>query len=116
MKRRLKVTLGPGATIATTAPYYINVGSDATFRIEGEFDVEIEDLDNFVQVKTWQYERLTYRDPSGQLQIGDRVIVPLGWHNSDALATVIALGRGTYEGYTKDVKSFLSEVPIQEIA
>jgi hypothetical protein len=78
--------------------------------LEGDFDVEIEDLERYVQVRiagatgSGSY-RWTYRDPSGTLAVGDAVIVPFGYDDEDRLATVVALGRGGWDGYTKDVSS-----------
>jgi hypothetical protein len=107
VKRRL--TLYPGDSVRVEGRRELRVGT-APVTFEGDFMFEVEDLETYVQVKTGSYSRLTYRDPSGTLAVGDFVAVPLGWKNTPHIATVIALGRGSYDGYTKDVTSrFVNE-------
>lgn len=110
MRRRLKVTPGVPVSFESNGLTVANVNdglSWTTAVFEGEFEFEVEDLDNYVQVKTGRYSRLTYRDPSGNLAVGDLVNVPIGWHNAPSVGEVIGLGRGGYDGYTKDVTSRL---------
>jgi hypothetical protein len=40
----------------------------------------------------------TYRDPSNELAVGDYVLVPARGSGNDVMATVRALGRGTWTG------------------
>lgn len=85
-------------------------GSTTTF--EGDFEFEVEDLDAYVQVSFngQKYgQRYTYRDPSGTLQVGDRVIVPVGTSlTKENAAQVMALGRGSWKGHVKDVTARLT--------
>jgi hypothetical protein len=86
------------------------------FVVEGDFDFDVEDLDNYVQVRisgmTGSYI-WTYRDPSGILREGDRVIVPFGYENNERLAVVTALGRGSWGG---PVKNVFARVLTQELS
>ena len=74
---------------------------------EGDFEVEAEDLDSYVQVKYLDRgalaRRYTYRDPSGTLKVGDLVEAPVGYDGLQ-LAKVVELGRGKYSGPIKDIK------------
>jgi hypothetical protein len=105
VKRRVTIVPKDATSAWVDAGQPYQMGRAAVF--EGEFDIEIEDLDNYVVVQTEKYSRLTYRDPSGKLKFGDRVLVPLGYKNREQLGRVIELGRGNYTGPTKDVSARL---------
>jgi hypothetical protein len=83
-------------------------GTDAPFLLltKGEVRDLIERLEaaldperntNYVQVQvsgastTYPW---TYIDPSGELEVGDRVLVPFGYDDAERVAKVTALGKG----------------------
>ena len=68
----------------------------------------------FVQVRFNGSSRLyTYRDPSGELQPGDWVVVPTYMGTSEQIVQVAARGRGSYTGDVfSEVKSRLVERPL----
>lgn len=47
----------------------------------------------------------TYADPSGTLDVGDEVLVPVTYTDELQQAYVSALGRGSYEGPVKSVRA-----------
>lgn len=49
----------------------------------------------------------TYRDPSGELTVGDYVLVPTQLGGSDVLATVRSLEKGSWTGQISDVTARL---------
>jgi hypothetical protein len=55
--------------------------------------------------------RYTYRDPSGTLVVGDRVVVPTRFM-PEVEATVVARGRGDWDGETSDVIAKLERVAL----
>lgn len=81
-----------------------------TVTIEGDFEFDVEDIDpnKYVQVRVAGYSRLTYIDPSGTLAVGDRVLVPLGYNNTESVGVVKALGCGNYDGPYKSVVARLA--------
>lgn len=86
--------------------------SHRPYIIEGEFDLEVEELGSFVVLRltgeglALSY-RWTYEDPSGTLQPGDIVQVPFGYDDRLVMGTVVELGRGTWTGATKAVAAKL---------
>lgn len=69
---------------------------------------------DFVQVKLPGSMMLyTFRDPSGQLQSGDKVIVGVYRGTKEEFGVVMKRGRGSYRGtITASVKSLLEERPL----
>lgn len=62
--------------------------------------------ESVVRVKVFEKDaRYGYRDPSGELKIGDLVKVPFGYANTLMVGRVIDLGRAGYMGQLKDVHS-----------
>ena len=51
----------------------------------------------------------SYKDPSGELQPGDLVLVPFGVHDEPTIAVVKQLGRGAYGGPLKSVLAKFTE-------
>lgn len=53
-----------------------------------------------------------YIDPSGSLEVGDRVLVPFGYGNTEHVAKVVAVGYGPnrsgYNGRCKNVAALLA--------
>jgi len=49
------------------------------------------------------YRRYSYIDPTGNLDVGDLVEVPTGYHNNPLIAKVAELGRGSFKGELKTV-------------
>jgi len=61
-------------------------------------------IENVVQVIfDVGYRRYSYIDPTGQLDVGDLVEVPTGYHNNLTVGKVAALGRGSYKGDLKTI-------------
>ena len=95
-------------------------------KLEDQISLVIEDaVVPIVQVKfDGTYKPYNYRDPSGTLKVGDRVIVPTGpqydragtsgYAGGDKVATVTGLGRSSgWKGtITKSVKARLKEEPL----
>lgn len=52
----------------------------------------------------------TYRDPSGTLRIGDEVEVPVTYGTK--VGTVLALGKGDWDGTVKDVKARITRTAL----
>jgi hypothetical protein len=74
-----------------------------------EAAAERERRTNFVQVRfDFSAYSYTYRDPSGTLTVGDRVEAPTKRQNYAAIGTVVALGRGHWDGPVKDVTARLT--------
>lgn len=96
--RRLKVTPG--------TPVKFDTDGAATF--EGDFEFEIEDLGTYVQVQFPGTSYLyTYRDPSGTLKVDDLVQVPYVNSYANSVGVVARLGRGNWDGPTKDITARL---------
>ena len=109
---RQRVTIRPiGATTRTTSRSRRGLPITSERVYEGDFEIEVEELDSFVQVvlmgPSANPYAWTYRDPSGQLEVGDVVEVPYGYDDRPVLAKVEALGRGTWRGAVKDVAATL---------
>jgi hypothetical protein len=107
--RRITIRPGKGATV-NGLPSKSNWRGGQVI-VSGEFDFEVEDLEHYVQVR---YERggvrYTYRDPSGALEIGDLVEVPVSYGTK--VGTVMAFGHGGYTGPIKDVAARLARVSL----
>lgn len=82
---------------------WINLRDEAIANIQALEEQE------FVQVRfPNNYQLYTFRDPSGRLTGGERVIVTC--RNGEQMATVVNRGRGSYKGQiTAYVKSVLRE-------
>jgi hypothetical protein len=88
-----------------------------TYSIEGNFTYDVEDLESIIRVQldnSVSFARpagWAYRDPSNQLGVGDRVVVPFGLGDTLHRGTVVGLGRSDgFEGPVKDAFSQLIEV------
>ena len=87
---------------------------DNVTTFEGDFAFEVEDLRSYVQVayelpneaQTWK-RKYTYLDPTGELKVGDLVEAPTRYSDSQ-LATVVALGRGSYTGEPRAITARLT--------
>lgn len=80
-----------------------------TWTFEGDYDVEVENLEHFVQVEFLNssgYREYTYIDPSGVVKVGDLVEVDTVYGTS--IAKVVALGKGSYNGPFKSITARLS--------
>lgn len=56
----------------------------------------------------------TYIDPSGELKVGDRVLVPFGYDDAEWVAKVTALGKGHVpSGVT--IKSVAARLDVEEL-
>lgn len=106
MNRRITVKPGRGATVnGLPGSKYWNGHSVI---VSGEFDFEVEDLDNYVQVQFPSTSYLyTYRDPSGTLRVDDIVQVPTINSYATNIGVVARLGRGNWDGPTKDITARL---------
>lgn len=90
---------------------------DATvYEIEGEFAYDVIDLvaNEYVQVQLLGIDSSpwTYYDPSGSLEVDDIVEVPFGYNNQPTVGKVVALGRGSWTGPTKDVTAQMLAVAL----
>lgn len=73
----------------------------------------VEDPTAYVGVEVSPYGRtFSYIDPDGELQIGDRVLVPFGHENVEHFGTVVALGPGSYGSALKKVTASLDVVEL----
>lgn len=105
-------------TIRPRGPFTLRKGGGPLFHLsspidrvyEGEFDIEIEDINAYVQVAYLGTDGMprgmklyTYFDPSSSLKVGDIVEAPTS--HGLPLAEVVKLGRGDYQGDPRSVSA-----------